>query len=46
MVVKGDGGCSDRGQQGNWVCDGEAAGGDGNNGSTNSQRRRERVKGS
>ena len=46
MVVQGDGGYSDRREQGYWICDGEAACGDGNNGGTNSQRRRERDKGS
>jgi hypothetical protein len=26
VVVGGDGGCSDRSEQGNWVCAGEAVG--------------------
>ncbi|GMN36183.1 hypothetical protein TIFTF001_005807 [Ficus carica] len=46
MVVQGDGGHSDRSEQGHRFCAGEADGGDGANPNTHCQRLGERIKGS
>lgn len=45
MVVQGDGGHSDRSEQGHWFLTREAAGGDWTNPNTHCQRLGERIKG-